>query len=76
MSDPLSVPFDCPNCGAKYEIVRIEVPLQPTADREVRCVSCGGSLRGRHGMFHSQILLGGASETNRAKAVIAVMKAS
>jgi predicted Zn finger-like uncharacterized protein len=51
MSDPLSVPFDCPNCGAKYEIVRVEVPPQPTADREVRCVSCGGSLRGRHGMF-------------------------
>ena len=53
MSDPLSVPFDCPNCGAKYEIVRVEVPPQPTADREVRCVSCGGSLRGRHGMSFS-----------------------
>ena len=51
MSDPLSAPFECPNCGAKYEIVRAEVPPQPTADREVRCVSCGGSLRGRHGMF-------------------------
>ena len=48
MSDPLSAPFECPNCGAKYEIVRAEVPPQPTADREVRCVSCGGSLRGRH----------------------------
>ena len=51
MSDPLSVPFECPNCGAKYEIVRAEVPPQPTADREVRCVSCGGSLRARQGMF-------------------------
>ena len=51
MSDPLSVPFECPNCGAKYEIVRIEVPPQPTTDREVRCVSCGGSLRARQGMF-------------------------
>ena len=54
MSDSQSVPFDCPNCGAKYEIVRIEVPPQLTADREVRCLSCGGSLRGRHGMFVSR----------------------
>jgi len=51
MSDPQSVPFDCPNCGAKYEIVRVEFPPQPTADRAITCVSCGGSLRGRHGMF-------------------------
>jgi hypothetical protein len=44
MSDSQSVPFE-------YEIVRVDVPPQPTADRAVRCVNCGGSLRGRHGMF-------------------------
>ena len=37
----------CPNCGAKNEIVRVEAPSQWAADREVKCVSCGGSLRGR-----------------------------
>ena len=51
MSDPLSVPFNCPNCGAKYEIVRVEAPPQWMADRDIKCVSCGGSLQGRHGMF-------------------------
>src|SRR5262249_8120366 len=51
MSDPLSVPFNCPNCGAKYETVRVEAPPQWMADRDIKCVSCGGSLQGRHGMF-------------------------
>ena len=38
MSDPLSVPFNCPNCGARYEVVRVEEPPRPT-DREVTCLS-------------------------------------
>ena len=74
MSDSQSVPFDCPNCGAKYEIVRIEVPPQPTADREVKCLSCGGSLRGRHGMFVLKYFMVERSRRVRQKA--AVMKAS
>ena len=50
MSDPLSVPFNCPNCGARYEVVRIEEPPRPS-DREVTCLSCGGPLNGREGRF-------------------------
>jgi hypothetical protein len=38
MSDPLSVPFNCSNCGARYEVVRVEEPPRPT-DREVTCLS-------------------------------------
>ena len=49
MSDSQSVPFDCPNCGAKYEIVRVEAP--PTTDREITCVSCGGPLDAGQGAF-------------------------
>ena len=50
MSDPLSVQFNCPNCEARYEVVRIEEPPRPT-DREVTCLSCGGPLYGREGRF-------------------------
>src|SRR5262249_7798704 len=51
MPNPQSASFNCPNCGAKYEIVRVEAPPHPTADRGVKCVSCGGSFQGRGGMF-------------------------
>ena len=51
MSDPLSAPFNCPNCGAKYEIVRVEAPQPTTTDREITCVSCGGPLHGRQDVF-------------------------
>jgi len=47
----VTVPFNCPNCGAKYEIVRVEAPPRPTTDREITCVTCGGPLQGRQGAF-------------------------
>jgi predicted RNA-binding Zn-ribbon protein involved in translation (DUF1610 family) len=50
MSDPLSVQFNCPNCEAGYEVVRIEEPPRPS-DREVTCLSCGGPLHGPEGRF-------------------------
>jgi predicted RNA-binding Zn-ribbon protein involved in translation (DUF1610 family) len=46
-----TTPFECPNCAAKYEVVRVEAPLGPTTDREITCVSCGGPLHGRDGPF-------------------------
>ena len=49
-------------------------PSQPTADREVKCLSCGGSLRGRHGMFVLKYFMVERSRRVRQKA--AVMKAS
>ena len=51
MPDPSSAPFNCPNCGAKYEVIRVEAPPRPTTDREIYCVSCGGPLHGRQGVF-------------------------
>ena len=50
MSDHPSVPFNCPNCGARYEVVRVEEPPRPS-DREVTCLNCGGPLHGREGRF-------------------------
>jgi hypothetical protein len=49
MSD--SALFECPNCAAKYRVVRVEAPLGPTIDREITCLSCGGPLHGREGQF-------------------------
>ena len=43
--------FECPNCAAKYEVVRVEGPRVPTTDREITCVSCGGPMNGREGKF-------------------------
>jgi predicted RNA-binding Zn-ribbon protein involved in translation (DUF1610 family) len=42
--------FLCPNCGAVYELVRVEAETV-TADRELTCLACGGPLQGREGRF-------------------------
>ena len=42
--------FSCPNCEAKYKVVRVETP--PTHDDPpLLCLSCGGPLRNRDGKF-------------------------
>jgi hypothetical protein len=51
MSNSQSTSFECPNCAAKYEVVRVDAPPGPTIDREITCVSCGGPLQGREGPF-------------------------
>ena len=43
------VPFKCPNCGALYQIVRVEAA--PANDREITCPVCGAPLTGRDGQF-------------------------
>ncbi len=43
--------FECPNCAAKYKLVRVEAPREPTTDRAITCLSCGGPLNGREGPF-------------------------
>jgi len=42
-----AAPFKCPNCGALYEVVRVEAA--PANDREITCRACGGRLPGREG---------------------------
>ena len=51
MLDSQSTLFECPNCAAKYKVVRVEAPEGPTTDRKIICVSCGGPLHGREGPF-------------------------
>lgn len=42
--------FVCPNCDAKYKLVRMEPVPGPTADDpEITCLSCGDPLLGRDG---------------------------
>ena len=45
-----STPFACPNCGAQYEIVRVEKDTV-VAGEQVTCRRCGGPLSGRDGRF-------------------------
>jgi hypothetical protein len=42
--------FDCPNCGARYTLVRVEVEAVE-ADGQIACRSCGGPLNGNEGRF-------------------------
>ena len=48
MAKPDISRFECPNCGAKYKLVRVEAePNSP--DRQVICRSCGAPFYGREG---------------------------
>jgi hypothetical protein len=69
MSDPLSVPFNSPNCGVGYEVVRIEESPRPT-DREVTCLSCGAPLHGREGKFILKYFLTGRSKRRAYTAAV------
>ena len=43
-------PFTCPNCGAFYQVVKVEAGPE-TDNREIACRACGGPLLGREGKF-------------------------
>jgi predicted RNA-binding Zn-ribbon protein involved in translation (DUF1610 family) len=42
--------FNCPTCGAEYQVVRLDWSQQ-SVDREITCKSCGAPLQGRDGRF-------------------------
>jgi len=43
-------PFRCPHCGTDYKLIRAKAePI--TKEREVTCLSCGGPLAAREGVF-------------------------
>jgi hypothetical protein len=42
--------FNCPNCGALYEVVRVEAE-NVAVDRELACLSCGAPFQARQGWF-------------------------
>jgi len=45
-----ATPFDCPNCGAQYKLVRVETN-ETLPDQQLACRKCGGPLQGRQGRF-------------------------
>jgi predicted RNA-binding Zn-ribbon protein involved in translation (DUF1610 family) len=51
MARKSSVPhFKCPNCGALYQLVKIEAKPD-TVDRQTACRKCGALLAGRKGRY-------------------------
>ena len=42
--------FTCPNCGALYQIIKVEAGPE-TDSREIVCLVCGGPLAAREGEF-------------------------
>jgi hypothetical protein len=42
--------FSCPNCNAKYRLVRVEAEPEPSHGR-IECYHCGAPLNGREGRF-------------------------
>jgi len=46
----LTVPFRCPNCGALYQVVKVEAGPE-TVDRQMNCRACGALPVGREGPF-------------------------
>ena len=48
--------FNCPNCSALYEVVRIEAE-NVAVHRELACLSCGAPLQARQDRFVLKYLL-------------------
>ena len=40
--------FECPNCKAKYKVVRVEADAK-SVDRQIACPNCGAPFHGREG---------------------------
>jgi transcription elongation factor Elf1 len=50
LATPKPEPFACPNCGARYMLVRAEADGASVSGQLV-CRSCGGPLNGCEGRF-------------------------
>jgi predicted RNA-binding Zn-ribbon protein involved in translation (DUF1610 family) len=60
--------FTCPNCGAPYQIIKVEAG--PESDsREIVCLVCGGPLAAREGEFVLKYFLRKAARTRRSAKV-------
>jgi Bacterial regulatory proteins, tetR family len=56
MGQLLTTPFDCPNCGTKYRLVRVKMADgSAISDGQITCRRCGGPFHGREGPFLSDI---------------------
>jgi transcription elongation factor Elf1 len=45
-----TTPFDCPNCGAQYKLVRVETETA-LPKQKIGCRKCGGPLATTEGPF-------------------------
>jgi hypothetical protein len=50
MGESASTPFACPNCDARYEVVRVEANTAGGGE-QLTCRRCGAPLNGREGRF-------------------------
>jgi DNA-directed RNA polymerase subunit RPC12/RpoP len=50
MATAQAMRFNCPNCGALYQLIRIEAD-SVMADRQIECLTCGTPLQGREGRY-------------------------
>jgi hypothetical protein len=48
MAKLLTTDFDCPNCGARYKIVRVERD-EVLSEEQTACLGCDAPLNGREG---------------------------
>jgi len=62
MSDTAS--FQCPQCDAVYQVVRVEV--EPACDCEINCPVCHAPLRSRDGQFILKYFLMGLAKHSHA----------
>jgi len=50
MATQSATSFDCPNCGARYKLVRVESD-KVDLDGQIVCRRCGAPLQGREGKY-------------------------
>jgi hypothetical protein len=50
MGRTFSTSFNCPHCGAQYDLARVEADTV-TVGEEITFCRCGGPLNGREGRF-------------------------
>lgn len=61
MATAQALRFQCPNCDALYQLIRIETD-SVTADRQIECLTCGAPLQGRDGRYLLKYFLLGSSQ--------------
>jgi transcription elongation factor Elf1 len=58
MVAPQGTNFNCPRCGARYTVIRVEMP--PAAEAaQIECVNCGAPFETRAGAFAFKYFLVG-----------------
>jgi hypothetical protein len=60
----VSAVFNCPNCEARYQLVKVEAGPE-SKDRELTCRSCGGPLASREGGYVLKYFLLGKPGSSR-----------